>query len=86
MSRWVLGQPDKRQRSYVSVLHWQDLPQDWLAQQEEVIRALGREDLADGEQVWPIGASWNQDLQDWSRVRFAPEQGGKQLREELALD
>jgi hypothetical protein len=86
MSKWVLDQPDARQRSYVSVLHWQDLPQDWLAQQEEVILALGREDLADGEQVWPRGTSWNQDLQDWSRVRFAPEQQGENTREGLTLE
>jgi hypothetical protein len=86
MSKWILDQPDTQQRSYVSVGQWQELPQDWLAQQEEVILALGREDLADGEQVWPRGASWNQDLQDWSRVRFAPERREKQSREELALD
>jgi hypothetical protein len=69
MSKWVLEQPGAAGH-YLTVLPSQDWPQDWLAGQGEVVMALEREDVAGGEQVWPIGASWNQDLQDWLRVRF----------------
>jgi hypothetical protein len=77
MSKWILDHSDKRRRLYVSVGQLQELPQDWLEKQGEVVVAFGREAMAEevelefGRQVLPQGESWNQDLQDDLRRRFA---------------
>jgi hypothetical protein len=56
MSKWVLDQPERGQRLYVSVAELEELP------------LVGR--LAAGVQVLPQGESWNQDLRDELRVRL----------------
>jgi hypothetical protein len=56
MSKWVLDQPERGQRLYVSVSELEDLQQ------------VGR--LAAGVRVGPQGESWNQDLRDALRVRL----------------
>jgi hypothetical protein len=56
MSKWVLDQPERGQRLYVSVAELEEL------------RQVGR--LAAGVRVLPQGESWNQDLQDELRMRL----------------
>jgi hypothetical protein len=85
MSKWVLEQPGAAGH-YLGVLPSQDWPQDWLAGQGEVVLALGPEDVADGERVWPRGASWNHDLQDWLRVSFEPEASREKRPRGMELD
>jgi hypothetical protein len=76
MSKWILDQPDARQRLYVSLGQLQTLPQDWLEKQGEVVVAFSQEVMAKvvapefRRHVLPEGESWNQDVQDDLRRRF----------------
>jgi hypothetical protein len=72
MSKWVLDQPERGKRLYVSVSALEALPQ------------VGR--LAAGVRVLPQGESWNQDLRDKLRMRFDREQGREKTSRGLTLD